>query len=100
MTTHPEAHPTEVLAGLVERVTVHNPDSGFCAQGAKATSPRSHVFGHGRVDDLDTGDEGDSPPLVFQRSNYALTEGFGGSTISRLLVRVHRPPYVCYHRTT
>jgi len=48
MTTHPVAQPTEVLAGLVERVTFHNPDSGFCVLRAKARGHRDlvTVIGH------------------------------------------------------
>ena len=48
MTTHPVAHPTEVLAGLVERVTFHNADSGFCVLRAKARGHRDlvTVIGH------------------------------------------------------
>ena len=48
MTTHPVAQPTEVLAGLVERVTFHNADSGFCVLRAKARGHRDlvTVIGH------------------------------------------------------
>ena len=48
MTIYPVAHPTEVLAGLVERVTFHNPDSGFCVLRAKARGHRDlvTVIGH------------------------------------------------------
>ena len=48
MMTHPVAHPTEVLAGLVERVTFHNADSGFCVLRAKARGHRDlvTVIGH------------------------------------------------------
>ena len=37
----------------------------------------SHVFCHGRLDDHDARYGGIEPPLVFSRSNYALTKGFG-----------------------
>jgi exodeoxyribonuclease V alpha subunit len=45
----PEAHsPTEVLAGLVERVTFHSPESGFCVLRVKARGHRDlvTVVGH------------------------------------------------------
>src|SRR5665647_91706 len=48
MTTHPVAHPSEVLAGLVERVTFHNDENGFCVLRAKARGHRDlvTVIGH------------------------------------------------------
>ena len=47
-TTAPDSVPQEVLAGLVERVTFHNADSGFCVLRAKARGYRDlvRVFGH------------------------------------------------------
>src|SRR5579859_4628854 len=41
----------EALAGLVERVTFHNPDSGFCVLRAKARGHRDLVtiVGHAAV---------------------------------------------------
>ena len=43
-----EAQRPENLAGLVERVTFHNPDSGFCVLRVKARGPRDliTVVGH------------------------------------------------------
>ncbi len=40
--------PTEVLAGLVERVTFHNEDNGFCVLQVKASGQRDliTVLGH------------------------------------------------------
>jgi len=40
--------PTEVLAGLVERVTFHNEDNGFCVLRVKARGQRDliTVLGH------------------------------------------------------
>ena len=42
------AAPTETLSGLVERVTYHNPDSGFCVLRVKARGQRDlvAVVGH------------------------------------------------------
>jgi exodeoxyribonuclease V alpha subunit len=39
---------TEALAGLVERVTFHNPQNGFCVLGVKARGQRDlvTVVGH------------------------------------------------------
>ena len=47
-TTAPDSVPQEVLAGLVERVTFHNADSGFCVLRAKARGYRDlvTVIGH------------------------------------------------------
>jgi hypothetical protein len=44
----PEPSTQEVLAGLVERVTYHNPDNGFCVLRAKARGHRDivTVVGH------------------------------------------------------
>ena len=42
------ANPTEVLAGLVDRVTFHNPDNGFCVLRVKARGQRDQItlLGH------------------------------------------------------
>ena len=42
------ASSTEVLAGLVDRVTFHNPDNGFCVLRVKARGQRDQitVLGH------------------------------------------------------
>src|SRR5438477_10489447 len=44
----PEKSPQEVLAGLVERVTYHNSENGFCVLRAKARGHRDvvTVVGH------------------------------------------------------
>ena len=44
----PENQPQEVLAGLVERVTYHNVENGFCVLRAKARGHRDvvTVVGH------------------------------------------------------
>jgi hypothetical protein len=48
MKPHPEASTQEVLAGLVERVTFHNAENGFCVLRAKARGHRElvTVIGH------------------------------------------------------
>ena len=47
----PDAPAQEVLAGLVERVTFHNDDNGFCVLSAKARGHRDlvTVVGHAAV---------------------------------------------------
>ena len=35
--------PTEVLAGLVDRITFHNPDNGFCVLRVKARGQRDLI---------------------------------------------------------
>src|SRR5882757_3131051 len=48
MSSQPEASTQEVLAGLVERVTFHNAENGFCVLRAKARGHRAlvTVIGH------------------------------------------------------
>jgi exodeoxyribonuclease V alpha subunit len=48
---HPESLTPEVLAGLVERVTFHNSDNGFCVLRAKARGHRDlvTVVGHAAI---------------------------------------------------
>ena len=48
MSSQPESSTQEVLAGLVERVTYHNADNGFCVLRAKARGHRDlvTVVGH------------------------------------------------------
>ena len=48
MPTQPESSTSEVLAGLVERVTYHNVENGFCVLRAKARGHRDvvTVVGH------------------------------------------------------
>ena len=48
MKTQPNASDREVLAGLVERVTYHNVENGFCVLRAKARGHRDivTVVGH------------------------------------------------------
>jgi hypothetical protein len=40
MRPQPESSSQEVLAGLVERVTYHNPENGFCVLRAKVRGTR------------------------------------------------------------
>jgi exodeoxyribonuclease V alpha subunit len=48
MQPHRASTPTEVLTGLVERVTFHNDENGFCVLRVKAHGQRDliTVFGH------------------------------------------------------
>ena len=50
-TRQPESSAQEVLAGLVERVTFHNADTGFCVLRIKARGHRDlvTVVGHAAV---------------------------------------------------
>ena len=43
MSPQPESSSQEVLAGLVERVTYHNAENGFCVLRAKARGHRDVV---------------------------------------------------------
>ena len=43
------ASSTEVLAGLVDRVTFHNPENGFCVLRVKARGRRDPITLVGRV---------------------------------------------------
>src|SRR6266704_3501858 len=49
--TSPASAPTEVLAGLVERVTYHNEENGFCVLRVKARGQRDliTVLGHAAI---------------------------------------------------
>jgi len=51
MNSNPESSTQEVLAGLVERVTFHNAENGFCVLRAKARGHRDlvTVVGHAAV---------------------------------------------------
>ena len=51
MKSNPEPTTQEVLAGLVERVTFHNAENGFCVLRAKARGHRDlvTVVGHAAV---------------------------------------------------
>ena len=51
MRPQPESSDHEVLAGLVERVTYHNPENGFCVLRAKVRGHREvvTVVGHAAV---------------------------------------------------
>ena len=52
MKSTPESSTQEVLAGLVERVTFHNAENGFCVLRAKARGHRDlvTVVGHAAID--------------------------------------------------
>ena len=51
MESNPEPSTQEVLAGLVERVTFHNAENGFCVLRAKARGHRDlvTVIGHAAI---------------------------------------------------
>ena len=53
--TRQPATDRESLAGLVERVTFHNEDSGFCVLRVKARGQRDLITDVGRAATIDTG---------------------------------------------
>ncbi len=48
--------PTEVLAAMVERVTFHNPDSGFCVLRLKARGHRDLITATGHIPAINAGE--------------------------------------------
>jgi hypothetical protein len=53
MSPQPESSTQEVLAGLIERVTYHNAENGFCVLRTKARGHRDvgTVVGHAAVNE-------------------------------------------------
>jgi exodeoxyribonuclease V alpha subunit len=60
MKSTPEPSTQEVLAGLVERVTFHNSENGFCVLRAKARGHRDLVTVVGHAAIISAGDAGRS----------------------------------------
>ena len=56
MSAHPEASTQEVLAGLVERVTYHNAENGFCVLRARARGHRDVVTVVGHAASISAGE--------------------------------------------
>src|SRR5437867_1685730 len=56
MTSQPQSSTQEVLAGLVERVTFHNTENGFCVLRAKARGHRDLVTVVGYAATISTGE--------------------------------------------
>src|SRR6476660_3904010 len=56
MSPHPEPSTQEVLAGLVERVTYHNVENGFCVLRARARGHRDVVTGVGHAASISAGE--------------------------------------------
>ena len=56
MRPKPETSTTEVLAGLVERVTFHNAENGFCVLRAKARGHRDLITVVGHAATISTGE--------------------------------------------
>jgi hypothetical protein len=56
MSPHPEPSTQEVLAGLVERVTYHNAENGFCVLRARARGHRDVVTVVGHAASISTGE--------------------------------------------
>ena len=52
----PGSSPREVLAGLVERVTYHNPENGFCVLRIKARGHRELVTAVGHAATVSAGE--------------------------------------------
>ena len=80
----PESSTQEVLAGLVERVTFHNPESGFCVLRAKARGHRDlvTVVGHAAMTGMDV-----RPALMVQ-----LRKVHYPSAVSCTELGLSRPP--------
>ena len=66
MKPQPEASRGEVLAGLVERVTYHNPENGFCVV-------RANNGDIGSIDDVDP----NAGVVVANFDRRSVTYGFG-----------------------
>jgi exodeoxyribonuclease V alpha subunit len=56
MSPHPQPSPQEVLAGLVERVTYHNAENGFCVLRARARGHRDVVTVVGHAASISAGE--------------------------------------------
>jgi hypothetical protein len=56
MKSHPKTPSQEVLAGLVERVTFHNEDKGFCVLRARARGHRDLVTVVGQAAAISAGE--------------------------------------------
>jgi exodeoxyribonuclease V alpha subunit len=56
MNPHPEPSAQEVLAGLVERVTYHNAENGFCVLRARARGHRDVVTVVGHAASISAGE--------------------------------------------
>ena len=56
MKPEPKAAPQEVLAGLVERVTFHNEENGFCVLRTKARGHRDLVTVVGQAASISAGE--------------------------------------------
>jgi hypothetical protein len=95
-----EAPDREVLAGLVERVTFHNADNGFCVLRAKARGHRELITVVGHAATINAGQrptsrpaiQGPLPPLFrtdFGRGTMSgsmcLTRRSGGSAVALLM---------------
>ena len=61
--------PSEVLAGLIDRVTFHNPDNGFCVLRVKARGQRDQITLLGHAAMISAGEfvqaSGTCVPLLF-----------------------------------
>src|SRR5438094_7839842 len=56
MSAHPEPSTQEMLAGLVERVTFHNAENGFCVLRARARGHRDVVTVVGHAASISAGE--------------------------------------------
>ena len=68
MKPSPESSTQEVLAGLVERVTFHNAENGFCVLRAKARGHRDLVTIVGHAAIISAGETIVIATIVFGRS--------------------------------
>jgi len=78
MKPQPETSNQEVLAGLIERVTYHNAENGFCVLRAKARGHRDVVTVVGHAATIAAGGaiaalEGVALPLTEKRNRRCVT---------------------------
>src|SRR6516162_4137752 len=75
------ASSTEVLAGLVDRVTFHNPDNGFCVLRVKARGQRDQItlLGHAAIGRFPEPDRTGLPAIL--RRNGAATGSPGARAL-------------------
>jgi hypothetical protein len=76
---------TEVLAGLVDRVTFHNPENGLCVLRVKTRGQRDLITVVGHAAMISAGE--------FVQAKWRLGRGQGGGAQSRVhgLLVVHEP---------
>ena len=107
MKSNPEPSTQEVLAGLVERITFHNPENGFCVLRAKARGHRDlvTVVGHAAVISAvvrltEVFRQAAASPIIVNahRINQGLMPDLSASRQQRLLLRACPDPETAVQR--